>query len=331
MRALQLVDEPSDKIAFREIDEPEIGPGEVLVQVKAAALNHRDQWCREGKYPGIKYNTILGSDGAGLVIAIGEGVDPGWINTAVIINPNINWGSNPLSQAGDYHILGMPTDGTFAEYVKVSADRLVEKPAHLNYSEAAALPLGGLTAFRALVKKGELQADQTVLITGIGGGVSQMAFMFAKAIGSHIYVTSGSEEKLAEAISSGAAGAFNYKKDWAKESLKASGGFDVIVDSAGGDQLNNYIRIIKPGGKIVMYGSTAGKPQSLDTFKLFWSQASIIGSTMGNDQEFEEMVAFVNKHQLKPKIDSIRPFDQIISCFDEMKAGKQNGKLVIEF
>lgn len=332
MKALLLVDESQDKIAIRDIDKPTPKEGEVLIQIKAAALNHRDQWCRIGMYPGLKYNTVLGSDGAGVVTEIGEGVDQGWLNKEVIINPNINWGDNEAAQSIDYHILGMPTNGTFAEYVVVNADRLCNKPSHLDFSEAAALPLGGLTAYRATFTKGQIDKSQKVLVTGIGGGVAQFAFQFALAAGAEVFVTSGSQEKLDQLIARGAAGGFIYKEeDWAKNALKSTGGFDVIIDSAGGGSMNDYLKLIKPGGKLVHYGSTTGAPKNLDMFRLFWSQASIHGSTMGSDKEFNEMVDFVSENNIKPVLSSVRDFDQIVSAFDEMHAGDQMGKLVVTF
>ena len=154
--------------------------------------------------------------------------------------------------------------------------------------------------------------------------------MFLKALKADFFVTSGSEEKLSAAIAAGAKGGFNYREpQWWKQAIKESGGFDVIIDSAGGNLVDIYLKLVKPGGKIVFYGATAGMPESFDLFRLFWSQATVLGSTMANDREFEQMVNMVDDHQIKPVIDSIRPLDDIVSAFDEMKAGKQTGKLVI--
>lgn len=332
MKALQLVDEESDKIAFREIDIPKPEGSKVLIKIKAAALNHRDQWCRQGMYPGLKYDVTLGSDGAGTVEEIGKNVDQSWIGKEVILNPNIDWGSNPEAQSNSYHILGMPTNGTFAEYVLVDVDRLAVKPAHLSFSEAAALPLAGLTAYRALFTKGLVKEGSNVLVTGIGGGVAQMAFLLSKAAGANVYITSGNQDKIDLATKNGAQAGYNYKDEsWTKTAKADSNGFDAIIDSGGGDLINQYLKVINPGGRIVCYGSTSGTPKKLDVFRLFWSQASIHGSTMGNDQEFIDMVDFVNEHKVIPAVDSVRPFDQAVSAFDEMKAGSQNGKLVLEF
>ncbi len=327
MRALQIV--AKGKISLEEVTPREARVGEALVKLSAAALNRRDQWIREGKYPNIQYQTTLGSDGCGEVIEVAEDKHREWVGKQVVINPNINWGDNPNCQGANYQVLGMPTDGTLAEYIIIPVDRLVPKPRHLAAAEAAALPLAGLTAYRALFHHGGLKSKQSLLITGIGGGVSQTIFMLAKATGATISVTSGSEEKLTEAQNMGAAGAFNYKAEWAREALKEGLLFDLVIDSAGGSQLNDLIKLIRPGGRIVFYGATTGLPDKLDLYRMFWNQITLQGSTMGNDQEFEAMIKFVEKHQLQPRIDSQRPLSQVIDAFDRMNDGAQSGKLVV--
>ena len=212
-------------------------------------------------------------------------------------------------------ILGMPTNGTLAEYVEVEADKLFEKPSHLNWSEAAALPLGGLTAFRAVFGQGKLKEGDNILISGAGGGVAQFAFLFALAAKSNVYVTSGEEDKISTCLKLGAKAGFNYKNEnWQKEALQASGGFDFVIDSAGGNQINDFIKMMKPAGRIVFYGATNGTPEKLDMFRMFWNQITLQGSTMGNDQEFAEMVDFINEYKIKPIIDSVRPFFRSHFC-----------------
>jgi len=332
MKGLLITDNQEEPLLISDIPKPVVQKGQVLVCIKAAALNRRDQWIRQGMYPNIQFGTVLGSDGAGLVEEIGAGVSEDWIGKEVIINPNVNWGNDPRAQAPDYSVLGMPTQGTFAEYIVVDADRLAFKPDHLNWSEAAALPLAGLTAFRALFHHGKAAAGKNVLISGVGGGVAQFAFQFALASGANVYVTSGSQEKMDKCLDMGAKAAYSYREEaWFKKAQKETGGFDVVIDSAGGNQVNDFIKIMKPAGRITFYGATNGTPEKLDMFRMFWNQITLQGSTMGNDQEFEAMVAFVNEHQIKPIVDSVRSFDQIISAFDEMKAGKQFGKLVVAF
>jgi NADPH:quinone reductase-like Zn-dependent oxidoreductase len=299
--------------------------------MKAVALNRRDDWIREGKYPGIRFGVTMGSDGAGIVEEVSDETGRDWVGQEVVINPNIDWGPDPEVQAKNYTILGMPVNGTFAEYTVVDMDRLQHKPLHLDFLQAATLPLGGLTAFRALFRRGALRSGQNVLISGFGGGVAQFAFLFAKAAGAHVYITSGSDEKIGRAIKMGAKGAYNYKKESNYSDLwKTKGGFDLIIDSAGGDQLNNFIKMLKPCGKIVCYGATNGMPSKLDLYRLFWNQLSLLGSTAGNDHEFNEMLSFVSKHQIRPMIDSIRPFSKIAESFGDITKPNKVGKIVFQ-
>lgn len=320
------------KIQIVELEKPKLDESQVLVKLKAAALNKRDQFIREGKYPNIQMKAVLGSDGVGEVVEAGSKSHKKWIGKTVVINPNIDWGDNPDVQSRSYSILGMPKHGTFAEYVAVGADRVHEAPGHLEPEEAAALPLGGLTAYRACFHHGKIKANDNVLISGFGGGVAQFAFQFALAAEANVYVTSGKKEKLNTAIKMGASDAYNYKsKDWYKNLWQTKGGFDVVIDSAGGDQINNFLKIMRPGGRVVFYGATNGLPTSLDLYRMFWNQLSLQGSTMGNDQEFKEMLSFVGKKKIKPVIDSVRPFEEIVSAFDDIASSTKSGKLVVKF
>lgn len=310
---------------------PALVPGRALVRMKAVALNRRDEWIREGKYPNIKLGVTMGSDGAGVVEAVYDEVDQPWVGQEVVINPNLDWGPDPEVQSSRYTILGMPVDGTFAEYITVPVDRLQRKPRHLDFLQAAALPLGGLTAFRALFKRGGLKPDHNVLISGFGGGVAQFAFLFAQAVGANVYVTSGSDEKVEKALKLGAKGAYNYKRETSYSDLwKTKGGFHLVIDSAGGDQINNFIKVLRPNGRIVFYGATTGLPGKLDLYRMFWNQLSLLGSTMGNDHEFSEMLAFVGGSQIKPIIDSIRPFSKIAESFADITRPNKVGKIVFQ-
>ena len=327
MKAIQLNRETEQKIELVERELAKPGLCHCIIKVKAAALNRRDQWMREGLYPGLKDGIIIGSDGCGIVE---EGPDE-WVGKRVIFNPNIDWGDNPEVQSAAYHILGMPTDGTLAEYALICSNKLALAPEHLTDEEAAALPLGGLTAYRACITKGQITKDSKVLITGIGGGVSQFALQIATTLGAEVWVTSGSDDKIERAKEAGAAGGFNYKQEnWAKAAIP-SGPFDVIIDSAGGESLNSYLKLVKPGGKIVMYGSTLGRTPQLDTARLFWSQVQIIGSSMGNDNEFKAVVDFYDQHQLHPVIDQVFQLDDYLRAFDRFKAPDHYGKIVITF
>ncbi|MCS6904733.1 MAG: alcohol dehydrogenase catalytic domain-containing protein, partial [Bacteroidia bacterium] len=171
-------------ISIQEVATPnQPGPDEVIVKLQAAALNHRDIWIQKGQYAKIQLPITLGSDGSGVVTKVGANVSQDWIGKEVVINPNVNWGDNEKVQSKEYCILGMPHPGTFAEYIQIPAHRLALKPQHLNFVESAAFPLAGLTAYRAMIKKGAPQQGDSVLVTGIGGGVALFAMQFAIAVG----------------------------------------------------------------------------------------------------------------------------------------------------
>lgn len=319
------------KIEIKEVPVPELSTGRALVKIKAIALNRRDEWIREGKYPGIKFGSIMGSDGAGIVEKVHDDEHQPWVGQEVIINPNIDWGNNQYVQSRKYTILGMPVDGTFAEYISIPVDRLHHKPFHLDLLQAAAFPLGGLTAYRALFRWGRLKANKNVLISGFGGGVAQFAFLFAKAAEANVYISSGSDKKLEKAMKLGAKGGYNYKREPTYPDLwKTKGGFDLVIDSAGGDQINNFIKVMRPHGKIVFYGATNGLASKVDLYRMFWNQITLQGSTMGSDDEFSEMLAFVGKNQIKPLIDSIRPFSKIVEAFNDIAKSDKVGKIVIQ-
>ena len=325
MKAITITQE-SEPIQLVDINKPTISEGECLIRIQTAGLNRRDQWIREGMYPGIRFGTILGSDGCGVV----EEGPAEWVGKDVVINPNNDWGEDPEAQSAAYTVLGMPSNGTLAEYIKVPSHRLHKKPEGLSSEEAGALPLAGLTAFRATIKKGQAGNGKKVLITGAGGGVSQFAIDFALAAGADVYVTSGDQEKIDRVLKKGVKAGFNYKDEkWAKAAGQV-GGFDTIVDSAGGNQLNNYLKIIKPAGRIVMYGSTIGYPEKVDVFRLFWSQAQIMGSTMGNDDEFAEMLQWIEKYNIKPTLDKVYNLDYYLNAFNRFKEPDHFGKIVMK-
>lgn len=316
---------------YKVIEKPEAGPDDVIIRIKAAALNHRDVYISQGLYPGIKAPIILGSDGSGIVDSVGHADHENWLGKSVIINPNNSWGENEAVQAKNYHILGMPTDGCFAEYICVKADRLAEKPESLSFEEAAALPLAGLTAYRALFSRARLKKGDRLLISGIGGGVALTAFQLAKALELEIWVTSGSEEKIQQAIELGAKGGINYKTEkWHKAlAQKVGGGFDVILDSAGGNGFKYFVDLANPAGRIVFYGGTRGK-FTISPQKMFWKQLDVMGSTMGSDQDFQDMVNFVKEHQIQPIVDQIFPLSEGANALNRMDQGKQFGKIVLQ-
>jgi len=316
-----------------EIEErPDLEPvaGEVVVQIKAAALNRRDYWITQGMYPGIEPPVVLGSDGAGVVSRYGEGVDSAWQGREVVINPGFDWGNEPTVQGRDFAILGLPRDGTFATEVAVPASQLHEKPAHLDWHEAAALPLAGVTAYRAVFSQGELQSGQTMLVSGIGGGVATFALQFGVAIGAKVWVTSSSAKKIDRAVQLGAVGGFNYQNDdWWREMSKHAGAPDLIIDSAGGTGYASLLSLAAPGGRIVNYGSTAGPPESVDLFKLFWKQLRLQGTTMGSPEDFAAMLKLANRYDIRPVIDRVLPLSEGNEALNLMETSPQFGKYVL--
>jgi zinc-binding alcohol dehydrogenase/oxidoreductase len=328
MKALVLKEQ---SFQLEEVENPILQNDQALVKVHFAALNHRDQWIREGQYAKIQLPAILGSDGCGEVSAVYNDEDKHWIGKEVIINPNINWGNNPAVQSREYQILGMPTHGTLAEYIVVKTDRLHVKPDYLTSEQAAALPLAGVTAYNALFNKGNVKQGMNVLISGVGGGVAQFAFLFAMAVGANVYVTSSKENVIQKCKDLGAKGGANYsEKDAIKQLSKAVGGFNVIIDSACGDGMNDLIAALNPGGKFVFYGATRGLPKELNMRAIFWSHLQLLGSTMGSDEDFSKMIALCNEHQVIPIIDKTFSLADAVLAFDRMKNGEQFGKIIVK-
>ena len=319
MKALVL-NEVKQPLVLQERQSPKAGKDQVIVKLKASALNRRDYWITQGLYAGIKCPVILGSDGAGTTE---QGTD-------VIINPGYNWGERKQAQSGDFKILGMPDDGTFAEEIAVPQQQLFDKPEHLSFEQAAALPLAGLTAYRALFVQGRLQSSQTVVITGIGGGVACIALQLAVAAGAAVIVTSSSQAKIDKALAMGATAGFLYTaKGYASQVNEQFGPVHLIIDGAGGDGYGELIDVVCPGGTIVNYGATAGMPNKLELRKVFWKQLHLVGSTMGSPEDFAAMLDMVNRHKIQPVIDEVFALSDGNKAFEKMNVSSQFGKLVL--
>ncbi len=330
MHALVL-EEINKPLRFVQRPDVTVGPGEVSVAVKAAALNRRDFWITQGMYPGVKMPVVLGSDGAGIVTEVGEGVGAQWRDRSVVINPGLAWGANRSVQSSAFRILGMPDDGTFATQVVVPADVVHQKPEHLSWQQAAALPLGGVTAYRALLTQGQLTRGDRVLVTGVGGGVATVTVQMAVAAGAIVYVTSSSDDKLERARELGPTAGFNYpRKEWPAELKAEAGAIDLVVDSAGGEGYEATVNLAAPGGRIVSYGATAGPAKKLDLFKVFWKQLRLVGTTMGSPEDFREMIEFVGRHQIAPTIDQVVPLADGAAAVERMRESPQFGKMVLD-
>lgn len=328
MRAAQL--KAVNQLAVVDVPSPKPEAGEVLVNLRAAALNHRDVWIKSGQYAGLKFPLIPGSDGAGVVVECGQDVDPAWRGRDVIINAAFNWGDRETTQGAQFSILGLPRDGTLAEQIAVPATQLSPKPPHLSWEDAAALPLAGLTAYRAVFSRARLQSGERILISGIGGGVALCALQFAVASKAEAWVTSSSEQKIARAVELGARGGFNYRDEgWAAAAAKAPGLFDVIIDSAGGEGFGKLIDVAAPGGRIAFFGATRGDPPVLPMRKVFWRQLSLLGTTMGSPADWDAMTAFVTRQHLRPVVSEVFPLSRVADAFSLMERGGQFGKIVV--
>jgi len=320
----------AENLRMADVQDPRPGENEVVVRLKAAALNHRDVFIRQGLYAGIKLPVILGSDGAGEVCEAGAGVDPSLIGKQVVIFPCFDWGSDPRAQSGKFRIAGMPDDGTYAQLIRVPVANVAPKPKALTFEQAAALPLAGLTAYRAVVTRANVQAGEKVLVTGIGGGVATFALQVAASRGAQVFVTSGSDEKLARARELGATGGVNYHSaDWGKEIVALTGGGpDVVVDSVGGETFNKAIEILRPGGRLVTYGATTGAASKMEIRRIFWKQLSLFGSTMGTSEEFGAMLKLYETG-LSPVVDKVFDLAEAAEAHRRMEEGGQFGKIVL--
>jgi NADPH:quinone reductase-like Zn-dependent oxidoreductase len=317
-----------EKLKIDEIGLPEIRENEVLVRIRAAALNRRDLFITQGLYPKVQLPVTLGADGAGEIARLGAVFGDLRVGDEVVIDPMLGWGENPrVWDAGHETILGMPRDGTFAQYVAVPAENVYPKPAALSMEEAAAIPLGGLTAYRALFTRGALQPGETVLITGVGGGVQTLALLFAKHAGARTIVTSSSDAKLARAQSLGADLAINYVSvpEWSKQ-LRTER-IDLVIDSSGGETLRKALDVVRPGGRIVVYGGTNGDA-TIKMFPLFWKHVTILGTSMGSPQDFGAMLALFDGG-LRPVVDHVYPLPDAIAAFRRLEHSDQFGKIVL--
>jgi NADPH:quinone reductase-like Zn-dependent oxidoreductase len=305
-------------LSYEDVADPDAGPGEVVVELKAAAVNRRDLLVRNPPGPAYQFAlpVIPGSDGAGIRRDTGE---------EVVIYPGLGWGDREDAAGPEWRILGGPDDGTYAELVKVPAENVFPKPARLSWEEAAAFPLGALTAYRALFSVGRLQAGETVLVLGAGSGVSTLAVALAAQAGARVFVTSSSLDKIERAKELGAEGGVLYtEEDWAE----AAGPVDVVLDSVG-TTWRDSLRALRRGGRLVVFGGTGGPEVTLDVRALYLGWQSILGTTMGSARDFAALLRMVEEGSWRPVVDSIRPLAEAEAAHDRMKAGEHFGKLVL--
>lgn len=320
--------------------------GDVLVRLEAAALNHLDLWTLRG-LPGLslKFPHILGADGAGTVEAVGRGVTRVAPGDRVMINPGIPCYQCDYCLEGEHSLcerfalLGEHRPGTFAELVVVPGRNLLHIPTlpassgELSWGEAAAFSLVTITAWRMLSTRARVQRSDRVLIWGVGGGVSSAALAIAKHAGAFVIVTSSNDAKLSAALKLGADVTLNHEnQDVVKEvrALTNDRGVDIVVESVGEATWNDSLRLLARGGRLVTCGATTGPKVNVDIRRMFWHQWSLLGSTMGNAGEYEEIVNLLGQGYLRPVIDSTYSLDRAVDAFRRLAAAEQVGKLVVE-
>lgn len=311
-------------LSFSDYEKAEPGKGEVRVRLKTAGLNHRDLIILE-RHKSTEPPLILGSDGAGIIDAVGEGVEGAEPGDEIIINPGLGWGDKSDAPPAGFEILGHPFDGTFAEYVVIPAENAVPKPAFLTWEEAGVLSLAALTAYRVLFTRAKIKAGMKILIPGIGGGVATLMLQMAKAAGAKVFVSSRSEQKCANALEMGADQAFDSNGDWEK----ALGGekMDVVIESVGAATFNKSLSQLRTGGTIVTFGASAGDTVDLNLRSFFYGQYNLLGSTMGSGEEHREMLSFIEEHNIRPVIDQMFALGDYKSAFNKLDKAEQLGKI----
>lgn len=328
-----------DKIEYGDLPDPSPGPGQVRVRIRAAAYNHLDIFVRKG-IPGIPVTLphVMGSDGAGVVDAVGPGVTRVSPGDEVVLNPGISCGSCEFCLKGehsmcvDFHLLGEHVAGTFAELVVAPEINACPKPASLTWEEAAAFPLTFLTAWRMLVTKARARPGESLLIVGIGGGVAVAALQIARLMGLDVWVTSGSADKLSRAKALGAGTGIDHSAaDFSREVRKLTGkrGVDMVLDSVGKATWKQSIASLAKGGRLLTCGATTGPDPQEDIARIFWNQLSIHGSTMGTHGEFAEMLRMFRDGRLRPVVDAVFPLSQAREAACKLEEKRQFGKIVL--
>jgi NADPH:quinone reductase-like Zn-dependent oxidoreductase len=327
----------NEVLEYGDLPEPEPGPGEVRIAIRAAALNHLDIFVRNG-IPDVPLPQVPGADGAGVVDALGSGVEGIAPGDRVLLQPGLYCGVCEFCRGGEqsicvkYRILGEHTKGTFAEKVVVPARNVFPIPEGMPFRTAAAFPLVYQTAWRMIVGRGAVRAGQTVLIHGVGGGVAGAAMEIALFTGARVFATTSGEEKLKRAREAGAELVIDHGREDVAAVIRArtnKRGVDVVVDSVGEKTWMTSLRSVVKGGRIVTCGATTGPNPKEEIRLIFWNQISILGSTMANDREFRMLLSAVAAGKLRPRIDRVYPMSAVREAYARMEAGEQFGKIVL--
>jgi NADPH:quinone reductase-like Zn-dependent oxidoreductase len=322
-----------------DVPTPEPGPGQVRVAVRAVGLNHLDLWVRRG-IPGLSLPLphVGGSEVSGVVESVGDGVDGRLVGDEVIVNPSLPCGRchqcrlGETSRCDDYAVLGEHVHGGAAEYVVVNADRLYPKPSHLNFEEAAAVPLVFQTAWRALITRARVRPGENVLIVGASGGVATAAIQIAALAGARVIAVTSSADKASKIADLGADVVIDRSAEpWSKTAWLATGrrGADVVVDSVGAATWSDSIRSAASGGRIVTYGATTGAIAETDLRYVFWRQLNILGTTMATDGEFDDVMNLVAQGTLRPVVEQVLGLYELRTAHEILEAGSVVGKIVL--
>jgi NADPH:quinone reductase-like Zn-dependent oxidoreductase len=341
MRAVAIFEHGGvDKLTLTDLPKPTPGADDVIINVKAVALNRLDIFVREG-LPGLKLPMphILGSDVAGVIDKVGTNVQSFKLGQRVTINPG--WWDTTCefcvrgehSLCVNFKIFGEHLTGGYAEFMKVPARNVLPIPDDFAFEEIAAAPLAFLTAWRALITRGRLQPGEDVIILGVGSGVATAAIQIAKYAGARVFATSHSDQKLARARELGADVLINYtKQEWEKEAWLATNkrGVDVVVDAVGEATWLKSLRALRKGGRLITYGATSGPNPAEEIRLIFWKQLEIIGTTMSSQSEFLDVMKLVFQRKLKPVVDIVLPLEQAREAHERLARNEQFGKIVLK-
>jgi NADPH:quinone reductase-like Zn-dependent oxidoreductase len=325
-------------VRIEQVERPRPGRGEVLVQVRASAMNHLDLWVRRGIPIETTMPHIGGSDIAGVVAEVGDGVDPARVGERVVINPSLWCGRCWACARGEesmcvrFRIQGEHTDGGFAEFVAAEADHVYRIPDSMSFEDAAAIPISYMTAWRSLVSRAALKPGEDVLVIGASGGTALAAVQIARLMGARVFAVTKGEEKVRRLRELGADVVYDRADtDWAKAVFKDTDrrGVDVVVENVGAPTWAGSVRALANGGRLVTYGGTAGPKVELDIRGVFWKQIQVIGTTMASRGEFEDLLRVIFSGRLRPVVDSVMPLDDARAAHEHLEAGGQIGKVVL--
>lgn len=316
-----------NKPTIGDLQAPVAKDGEVLIRIYAAGLNRRDLYTPNRLAPDAA-PLILGSDAAGVIEAVGDGVTRFQVGDEVIINPSLRWYKQSDVPPADFDILSLPDNGTFAEYVAISEEQVELKPKHLSFVEAATIGIAPLTGYRALVTKGDVKPGDTIFIPGAGSGVATFMIQLAKRLGARVIVSSRSAYKREQALKIGADVAIANDDDW--QAVLKDEVIDTVIESVGRATFSRSLSVLKRGGTLVTFGATTEDVADFDLRTFFYAQQTIKGTTLGCRAEFREMLALLEQDTIRPIIDKTFSLEEYETALNYLEKNEQFGKLVFE-